>query len=485
MDTSPRITNSEYRRFEERKSLSSRADISGVKSVGIDTSFVNPAFKPEVPDYRTESEIVSKIVHEPDKIDEEESIEHTIETKDPGGVAKNLTIVHEVMPPEPKQEVVTDLVSRKARQEEPKDIVVPEIDDQAGVASIMARLKQVPSPNKNEISPVISASTTDVTNVSTENASTVDESHSFSNNEQQPTNEQHKNEKLIAKIEQEIKDLNTDLNLLAQETGARKADLVNRKNYRSAVRDVHEYFETCQKEMTEFDTELVSEKMEHIRDLHETIFDFETKPAEPNNIVHEYMPTPAATSEEHSENETTDASASEIAQHTSISMKRSIPVKTETEIVATAFSEPVEQKVIPDESSYRLSDVKDDVIKKESVMKKQESHKDESEIVSAAENLMVRELRNKGMQKEWESGNFWGISRPLSEMRFDEFRDLKIQYRAWLTDLQERAGDFVPIEEPSIKMDEYLKKLYIGIIKTQYQVDKNSRNGERTRLLGI
>ena len=128
------------------------------------------------------------------------------------------------------------------------------------------------------------------------------------------------------------------------------------------------------------------------------------------------------------------------------------------------------------------------VSRQEAVDNRNDELADVAEIASAAENLMLRELRNKGLQQEWESGAWWGVGRALSQMRVDDFlrtKDAGDKNRVWVADLQQRAGGFAPRLEPRMTLEEYVPKLYQGIIKAQRHAGETGNEGARARLLGI
>jgi hypothetical protein len=113
---------------------------------------------------------------------------------------------------------------------------------------------------------------------------------------------------------------------------------------------------------------------------------------------------------------------------------------------------------------------------------------DVAEIASAAENLILYEERNNKFPSEWSRGAFLGLGRPLSEMRIDEFMANKSQYRPWLNNLLERGGEFAQKPNqvpPNMRMNEYIHKVYQGIIKAQQHAAKTGNEGTRARLLGI
>ncbi len=259
------------------------------------------------------------------------------------------------------------------------------------------------------------------------------------------------NQELIAEVENELKGLDTDLNLLTGEVDAWKADLQTRKSYRRVKDEIKTLIQEHKDGTKVASKELVSEKMQRLRDLHEAIFEFEMRQ---NNMVDE-------------------------------NNEPIVPVEPASE----AFVDSDEPELLFDDlPNVTKEDYEAGVKRLEAIEKRNDELEGAAEVASAAENLMLNELRSKGMEREWTAGKYLGVVRALSEMRVDDFlrtKEAGDKSRVWLSDLQERAGAFAPRIEPNILLNEYVPKLYQSIIKAQRHAERTGNEGTRARLLGI
>ncbi len=494
--------------FQERYPDFSREQ-SGAKRLGIDTSFVNPAFKPEVPDYRTEYEVMQAVINNWESDDEfEEENETVVEAEalatEPEDDKEEAVDSIEPIVEDSKIDILDAVTSEVVEAEElttesdERSNVVEVPTDDAQIDRIINRMRES-AANLNTVPKVANINTKPseevkvptkeplggaetVVNLDDTKEAVLNEpegeiverrTHVSENGNTTASPEPLKRflkvseEKIgetpkvevatnnestdFSEIEKEIIRLDTDLNSLTQEVDAWKADLQTRKKYRRVKDEIKNLIQEYKDKVKVFSEELLAEKMQRLHDLHEAIFEFEMYQ---NNMIDD-------TGE----------------------------VITPTETVHEVFAENDKPELpfedLPDETR---EDSEARVYRQESIQDRNNEIEDMAEIASAAENLMLKELRNKGMQTEWAEGKYFGVVRALSEMRVDDFlrtKDTSDKSRIWLANLQQRAGGFAPHLEPHMILGEYVPKLYQGIIKAQRHGTETNTEGTRTRLLGI
>ena len=526
---------------EGRKSFGDRypgfsdVDKSGAKRLGIDTSYVNPAYKSEVPDYRTEHEVINAGA---DAWDQEEmpaeepteDINEVASTETPTGTEEPLVLTED-MRVEPVPELVSETVEDSAEEVAAEVSEIPDVfqgstettlvneqepeeteDDSEAVNRIMRRLNpanlnEPPSP-KPKFVVVEGDGQADVV---TEAASATSAEPITETEEavvlEEPT---LKTESIEENSDIKLRDEYLDL------IKALEISLLNRINNGdlSTVKDEHKAFSEAAKNLRLFLDIGVTSDGEGKNDIQVSYSDLQKKKFDVlfDKLQSQYQITQEAIDNSHEEVDTKTESSPELAS----TLKRFIPVQSEkpskgvaesASVAQEADTSPTEEAVTPDEPTSVVfkdtdepelpfddlpnetrEDAEARVSRQEAVDNRNDELADVAEIASAAENLMLRELRNKGLQQEWESGAWWGVGRALSQMRVDDFlrtKDAGDKNRVWVADLQQRAGGFAPRLEPRMTLEEYVPKLYQGIIKAQRHAGETGNEGARARLLGI
>ena len=125
----------------------------------------------------------------------------------------------------------------------------------------------------------------------------------------------------------------------------------------------------------------------------------------------------------------------------------------------------------------------------DAIDKREESLNESAEVLKEAVALMNKELLNKQFLDEWDKGKYFGIKRPISSERYDEFyaagRSSDQRIKQWIKELQQRAGAYLEKPQPSMKMEDYVRKLFQGVIKAQRNAARTDTEGLRAKVLEV